>query len=80
MSNCYFPQLQILAGTAALRSDVGHRLLNGQRQQVVAEFDLDKHEVEVVMAVEAETLRDFARDLHERITQPGSAQPSSAKR
>jgi hypothetical protein len=62
-------RLQVLAGAAGARESVRHRLLNGQRRQVAIEFDLTEREVEVVMAIEAETLQDFVRDLYERIVQ-----------
>jgi hypothetical protein len=69
MFNCYYPRLQVLAGTAALREGVRHRLLNGERRLVATEFDLSSQEIEVVMGVEAETIQDFARDLHQRVVQ-----------
>jgi hypothetical protein len=39
---------------------------------VATEFDLSIQELEVVIEVEAQTIQDFARDLHKRIVQKGT--------
>jgi hypothetical protein len=65
----YGSRFQVLVGAAGLSTDIRHRLLNGQRRQVSAELDLSDQEIETVLEIEAKTLRDFARDLHERVIQ-----------
>ena len=69
------PRLQVMVGAAGLDDGVRHRLLNGQRRQVAAEFGLSGQEMEVVMRIEATVYRDFVQHLHDWVTQQ---QPNAA--
>ena len=69
------PRLQVMIGAAGLDDGVRHRLLNGQRRQVAAEFGLSDREIKVVMRIEATAYHDFAQHLHNWVTQQ---QPNAA--
>ncbi len=58
-----YPNLQVLVGTATLDSRFCDRLLNGDRYQAIARFDLSEAEREVVLTIEANTLTEFAQAL-----------------
>ncbi len=62
-------RLQVLAGAARMDGLLCDRLLNGQRRQVAIEFGLSSREVDVVMAIEANTVQDFATGLLNWMTQ-----------
>jgi len=64
------PRLQALTGAAWLNQKLCDRLLNGQRRQVAIEFGLSSQEVNVVMAIQAETFQDFVRGLLDWTAQP----------
>jgi hypothetical protein len=68
MSDDKHPRLETLICAAGLNTSVRHRLLNGQRRQVAAEFDLSGRELEVVLALEATTHRGLAQGLHEWVS------------
>jgi hypothetical protein len=67
--------LRLLIGAAGLDESICYRLLNGQRQQVATEFGLSAQELEVIMAIEAITLEDFAQGLlnwmAQQMSEPG---------
>ncbi len=67
------PRLQLLTGAALLDTRLCDRLLNGQRRQVAAEFGLSGQEINVVMAIQAETFQDFVRGLLDWTAQPSVA-------
>lgn len=58
-----YPNLQILVGTATLDSSFCDHLLRGDRCQAIAKFELTETEREAVLAIEADTLSDFAQAL-----------------
>ena len=74
MLNNYL-NLRRLVVVAGSDSRFRKSLLNGNRRQAIASFGLSDHEREVVLAIEAQTLQDFARALLDRMAQQ---QPSVA--
>ena len=67
------PRLQLLTGAIWLDTKLCDRLLNGQRRQVAAEFGLSSQEINVVMAIQANTFQDFVRGLLDWTAQPSVA-------
>jgi hypothetical protein len=63
-------QLNILVGKAVINREFRHALLNGQRREKVADFELTDEERDAVLAIRAETVQEFAqaleRWLHDR--------------
>jgi hypothetical protein len=58
-----FPHLEHIVATAVTDSSFRTRLLNGDRSQVIAAFDLAQDEREVILAIRADTLEAFAQEL-----------------
>lgn len=58
--------LQRLIGTALTDSSFCSALLNGSRRRILSGFPLSGDEVESIMAIQADTLEDFAREVHLR--------------
>lgn len=69
--------LQAIVGTAIIDREFCDTLLNGSRKKAVANFDLTGEELMAVMAIEADSLEQFADQLHRWIlcTQKGREQP-----
>ncbi len=59
-----YESLQALVGTAVIDVGFRHALLNGSRRSVIQSFDLTREETDAVMAIYAETLEQFASQLH----------------
>ncbi len=56
--------LQDLIGRAIVDKDFREQLLNGRRQQTIAEFDLTDDEKMAIDAIEARNFEEFAGKLH----------------
>ncbi|MBN1400640.1 MAG: hypothetical protein JXA74_07370 [Anaerolineae bacterium] len=59
-----YERLQAVVGTALIDSGFRRSLL-ARSFGVLAEFDLSSEEVAAVMSVEADTLQEFASQLHQ---------------
>ncbi len=57
------PNLQVLVGTAGLDRTFCALLLNGDRRRMIADFSLSDAEQEAVLAIEADSLPEFAQAL-----------------
>ena len=62
-----YESLQAVVGTAVIDSVFRSALLNGSRRSAVENFDLTQEETNAVMAIRAETLAQFAAQLHQWI-------------
>ena len=58
-------QLNVLVGTAVVDPQFQEALLNGQRREMIAPFELTDEERGVVLSIQAENLQDFAQILHD---------------
>ncbi len=56
--------LQRLIGTALTDSSFRAALLNGSRRKILSRFPFSSDEVEAIMAIQANTLDEFARAAH----------------
>lgn len=56
-----------LVGTALTDSEFRDKLLRGERHSLLAEFDLTDEERESILAIEAESVQEFAAQLCERL-------------
>ncbi len=70
-------ELCILVSTALTDSEFREELLRGDRHALLAEFDLTDEEWEVILAIEAESVQEFAAQLCERLKVQGDFLPSS---
>lgn len=59
------PALQILIGTALTDRNFCRALLNGSRGRILQSYPLSPQEVEIIMAIRADTLEEFAGKIHE---------------
>jgi hypothetical protein len=57
--------LHTLVGTALTDSRFCHDLLNGRRHALLADFDLTDEERKAVLAIQAESIQEFAAHLYE---------------
>jgi len=57
--------LQTLIGTALVDQRFCKEFLNGKRPTLLAEFDLTDEEREVALAIEADSIQEFAVGLYE---------------
>lgn len=64
-------ELCILVGTALTDSEFRDKLLKGDRHHLLAEYDLTDEEREAILAIEAESIQEFAARLCERLKIPG---------
>ncbi len=71
------PTLQLLIGTAV--TDVGFRkaLLNGSRRRILEGYALSGEEIETIMSIQADTLEQFAQELHQRFLHDEEVEPVS---
>ena len=58
--------LQALIGTALTDSTFRSALLNGSRRRMLQTFALSHDEIERIMTIQADSLEQFARALHEQ--------------
>ena len=61
--------LHTLVGTALTDPRFCHDLLNGRRHTLLADFNLTDEEREVVLAIQAESIREYAIQLNEWLNQ-----------
>ncbi len=57
--------VQAIIGNALIDDDFCKALLNGSRGRVLQSFDLSGEEVEAIMAIRADSLEQFAGELHQ---------------
>lgn len=62
-----YESLQALVGTAVIDPGFRTALLNGTRRSALESFDLTIEEMNAVLAIRAETLAQFASQLHQWI-------------
>ena len=68
--------LNVLVGTAQISCEFRERLLGEDRPAVLAEFDLTSEERRVLLAIEANSVKEFAVQLEEWLqTQESSSVP-----
>jgi len=60
------PVMQALIGTALTDSTFRHSLLNGSRRRILQTFPLTHQEIEIIMAIRADSLEQFASEVHQR--------------
>lgn len=65
-----FPAIQLMIGTAVTDSSFRKGLLNGSRRQLLQTFPLSADEVETLMSIRAETLEQFADQVHATLIAP----------
>jgi hypothetical protein len=58
-----YAHLQRIVAEAIYDESFRNRLFNGDRREVIAQFDLTQDEQDVILAIEADTLEGFAREL-----------------
>jgi len=58
--------LQILIGTALTDTTFRHGLLNGSRRRLLQSFPFTNDEIETIMGIQADSLEQFAGELHQR--------------
>jgi len=68
--------IQTVVGKAVISESFRAGLLNGQRAELLREFDLEPREAAALLAIRAETLTDFAAQV-EQLAGSHSAEPSS---
>lgn len=62
-----FQSLQAVVGTAVTDSDFRRAILSGSRRSAIHRFDLSREETDAVMSIQADTLSQFAGQLHQWI-------------
>ncbi len=65
------PSLQVLIGTALTDTGFRKALLNGSRRRILQTFPLTGDEIESIMAIRADSLEQFAGELHQRFFKDG---------
>jgi hypothetical protein len=58
--------LQVLIGTALTDTGFRKALLNGSRRRILQSFPLSGEEIEEIMSIRADSLEQFAGELHHR--------------
>lgn len=71
------PILQALIGTALTDSTFCHSLLNGSRRRILQSFPLTHQEIEIIMAIRADSLEQFASEVHNRFIADDEPEPLS---
>lgn len=61
------PVLQTLIGTALTDTDFRLALLNGSRRRILQTYPLTSQEIEIIMGIRADSLEQFANELHEQL-------------
>jgi hypothetical protein len=69
------PTLQALIGTALTDSTFRHSLLNGSRRRILQSFPLTHQEIEIIMAIRADSLEQFASEVHQRFLADEEPEP-----
>lgn len=64
------PSFQTLIGTALIDNDFRKALLNGSRRKILQSFAFSGDEIEKMMAIRADSLEQFASELHEQLIAP----------
>jgi hypothetical protein len=64
------PALQLMIGTALTDSTFRKALLNGSRRKLLQTFPLSSDEIETLMAIRADTLEQFASEVHQHFVAP----------
>lgn len=64
------PSFQVLIGTALVDTDFRKALLNGSRRKILQTFPFTSDEIETMMAIRAESLEQFASELHAQLIAP----------
>lgn len=64
------PSLQLMIGTALTDLSFRKALLNGSRRKILQAFPLSGDEIETIMAIRADTLEQFASELHNSFVAP----------
>ncbi len=73
-----YESLQAVVGTAVIDTAFRNALLNGSRSRVISGFNLSREEVDAVMGIRADSLEQFAGQLHQWISRAeGSADSPS---
>jgi hypothetical protein len=71
-----YEALQAMIGMAVIDQEFRKALLNGSRRYVIQRFPLTREEFETVMAVRADSLDQFAKQLDQWILQAqGKTEP-----
>lgn len=65
-----FPAIQLMIGTALTDSSFRKGLLNGSRRQLLQTLPLSSDEIETLMSIRAETLEQFASQVHDSLVAP----------
>lgn len=71
------PILQALIGTALTDSTFCHSLLNGSRRRILQSFPFTTQEIEIIMAIRADSLEQFASEVHTRFIADEEPEPLS---
>lgn len=61
--------LQKIVGKAVISDNFRAGLLNGRRAELIDGFDLEPHERNQILSIQAQTLAEFAAEI-QQITQP----------
>jgi hypothetical protein len=70
------PALQTLIGTALTDTTFRKALLNGSRRRILQSFPLSGDEIEEIMSIRADSLEQFAGELHQRmLLRPDEPEP-----
>lgn len=65
------PALQVLIGTAVTDTGFRKALLNGSRRRILQGFPLSGDEIETIMSIKADSLEQFAQEVHQRLVKDG---------
>lgn len=60
--------LQMLVGKAVVSDEFRIGILNGRRDELIGSFDLEPEEIAEVMAIQAETLAEFAAAIEHMVS------------
>jgi hypothetical protein len=65
------PVLQTIIGTALTDSGFRRGLLNGSRKRILQTFPLTTQEIDIIMQIRADSLEQFADQLHQTFVADG---------
>ena len=65
------PVLQTIIGTALTDSGFRRGLLNGSRKRILQNFPLTTQEIDIIMQIRADSLEQFADQLHQTFVADG---------
>lgn len=66
----YAQPFQVLIGTALTDPSFRKALLNGSRRTILQSFQFSTEEIETLMAIRAESLEQFAGEVHRNLIAP----------